>query len=228
LSKSALVLGSTGLVGNHLLNILRSKNGGNFSFVYAAVRKIDPNFSSNGTVQQIKVDYENLGTFAKYLSVDVVFCCLGTTIKVAGAKERFRRVDFDYVTGVAKLFSDSNPNGHFILVSALGADEGSAVFYSKVKGEVEAYLKALPLRRVTILRPSLLLGDRAAIRPGEKTGEVASTLLKPLMIGPLRKYRAIKAESVAKAMVSLSQNSETDQLQIYESDKIQELADQPL
>ena len=223
MAKSALILGSTGLIGRSLIDVLNGERGEAFSKVNAAVRKVDMSLPNNGRINQVKVDYEQMNQFQTFLNVDVIFCCLGTTIKVAGSKERFRRVDFEYVTQIAQMFSEANPQGHFIVVSSLGADPKSNVFYFKVKGQVEAFLKEPPLNRVTVLRPSLLLGKRQDIRIGERVGEFVSLLLKPFLIGPLKKYRAIQASVVAKAMVELANLPAQIRFNVIESDHIEQI-----
>ncbi len=223
MKKSAIIIGSSGLIGRSLVGALNSNQGQSFSKVTAVVRKPDPSLIKGPNLEQQVIDFERLEAHSSLLKVDVIFCCLGTTIKVAGSEEMFRHVDFDYVTSIAKLYSEVNPNGHFILISSLGADATSRVFYSRVKGEVENYLLGLKLKRVSVLRPSLLLGKRDTLRFGEKIGEVVSLLLKPLLIGPLRKYRAIKATTVAAAMLTISQSDSVDHFKIIESDQIDQL-----
>jgi uncharacterized protein YbjT (DUF2867 family) len=148
---------------------------------------------------------------------DDVFCCLGTTIKKAGSQAAFRAVDYYAVLSLAKA-----GGARFFLVSSLGADARSAVFYSRVKGEIEASAAQLPFEAVFILRPSLLLGDRGEFRLKEKIAEAAMFLLKPFLLGPLRKYRAIEAEVVAKAMLALARSGRKG-VNILESDEIQAL-----
>jgi len=129
-----------------------------------------------------------------------VYCCLGTTIKKAGSQDAFRRVDHDYVVALAQAAKQAGAR-RFLLVSALGANPRSHIFYNRVKGEVERDVSAVAFAAVHIFRPSLLLGERAESRPLERLGTLAFGVLAPLLVGPLRPYRPIAAEAVAQAMV---------------------------
>jgi uncharacterized protein YbjT (DUF2867 family) len=139
------------------------------------------------------VDFDRLDDHAELFRVDAVFCALGTTMKQAGSRDRFRRVDHDYVLDVARLGAEHGAR-HFLLVSAIGANAQSRVFYNRVKGEVEEAVSALPYRSVTIVQPSLLLGDRTEVRRGETIGEKLAFLLP-------RRYKPVKATAVAAALV---------------------------
>jgi uncharacterized protein YbjT (DUF2867 family) len=152
---------------------------------------------------------------------DDVFCCLGTTIKVAGSKEAFYKVDATYPYELAKL-ARVNGASQFLLVTAMGADPKAIIFYNQVKGDVEEKIASLNYDSYTIFRPSLLLGDRKEVRPGEKIAQSFSGLLSALMIGPLKKYKPIEARKVAAAMQKVAVRRlkgryvlESDQLQEY-------------
>lgn len=138
--------------------------------------------------------------------VDDVFCCLGTTIKQAGSQDAFRRVDHDFVLGLARAGIRLGAK-QFLLVSAIGADPQSRVFYSRVKGEVEAAVRALPYRAVQIFRPGLLIGDRTEFRLGERIAMYVAPMAQLLLIGPLRRYRSINASDVARAMVRIAREA---------------------
>jgi uncharacterized protein YbjT (DUF2867 family) len=153
--------------------------------------------------------------------VDDVFCCLGTTIKKAGSQAAFRKVDFTYAYEAAQLAVQQGAE-HFLLVSSLGADANSSVFYSRVKGELEIAIAALPFAAVSIFQPSLLLGERAEFRFGERLAEPLAKVLSVFLLGPLRKYRAIEAHTVAAAMIHVAK-SPGKGVTIYESDRIQEI-----
>jgi len=137
---------------------------------------------------------------------DDVFCCLGTTIKQAGSQEGFRRVDHDYVVAVARAGLRCGAT-QFLLVSAVGADPASRIFYSRVKGETEAAVRQLPYRAVQIFRPSLLLGKRSAFRLGERVAMLTAPILSLALLGRLRRYRPIAAATVAQAMVAIAKES---------------------
>lgn len=185
---TALVAGGTGLVGGELVRQLAAH--GEYARVTALVRRSadlpDP-------VVPLAGDFERLEGVADQLGADHVFCALGTTIRKAGSRAAFRRVDHDYVVSLARL-ARAHGARHFLLVSSVGADPRSRVFYSRVKGEVEAAVQTLGYPSLTIVRPSLLLGPRSEFRLGE-------ALVKPL--GPLfpRRYRPVHARAVAATMI---------------------------
>src|SRR6267378_4399592 len=137
---------------------------------------------------------------------DDVFCCLGTTIKQAGSQPAFRRVDHAFVLGVAHAGLHAGAT-QFLLVSAIGADPASRVFYSRVKGETESAIRRLGFHSVQIFRPSLLLGERPEFRLGERIAMLVAPVLSVLLIGRLRRYRSIRAATVARAMVNLAREA---------------------
>ncbi|HKP74220.1 MAG TPA: oxidoreductase, partial [Longimicrobiaceae bacterium] len=147
-----------------------------------------------------------------------VFCCLGTTIAKAGSQEAFYRVDHDYPVAAAKLASERGAK-RFLIVTALGGNPASRVFYNRVKGEVERDVAAFPFEGVGILRPSLILGPRDERRPAEAWAQKLAPLASPLLWGPLRKYRAIPATAVAAAMVRLAKEGFRG-VRVLESDEI--------
>lgn len=204
--RTAVLFGSTGLVGGHVLNELLAH--AEFDRVVAIGRRAVGR--EHEKLAELTVDFERLSDAALVDSLrdvargDVhdVFACLGTTIKVAGSKERFRRVDHDYsVAGVA--LAKRAGARYAALVSSVGADPSSANFYLSVKGETERDVEAAgPWETLAILRPSLLLGDRREVRAGERIGAMFARPLGPLMRGPLEAYRPIEAADVARAMVA--------------------------
>jgi len=159
--------------------------------VSALVRRIPDHLPE--AITPIMADFERLDRVAVRLAADDVFCALGTTIRTAGSRQAFRRVDHDYVVSVGRLAREVGAR-HFLLVSSLGANPRSRLFYGRVKGDVEAAVQTLGYPRVTIVRPSLLLGERSEFRLGER-------LVKPL--GPLmpRRYRPVHARAVAATMI---------------------------
>lgn len=191
--RQVLLAGATGLVGGECLDLLAAD--GTVSGITALVRR-PPRESTRlaGKVRFAKADFDHLDRQAELFSVDQVICALGTTIKRAGTREAFRRVDFDYPLAIARLALAQGAR-HFLLVSALGADPKARVFYSRVKGELEEAILALGYPAVTIVRPSLLLGARDEFRLGE---EVA----KRLAWATPQKYRPVQARDVAAALVA--------------------------
>lgn len=195
--RNALIAGASGLVGGHLLSLLLKSE--RYSQVISIGRHELPLIHPK--LDQKVVNFDKLKSHAADLAVDDVFCCLGTTIKKAGSKESFYKVDHTYVVQLAQLAAQQGAS-QFLVISAMGADAGSMIFYNKVKGEMERDVRQQPYSSVHIFRPSLLLGDREEQRTGE---EFASKVMKPLsnlMIGPLEKYKPIEAETVARAMLA--------------------------
>ena len=164
---SVVILGATGLVGSECVRQFAVSP--RFGRVVALARR--PLATTPPRVETHVIDFERLDDAAEHFRVSHIVCALGTTIKQAGSQERFRRVDHDYPVAAARLGIQEGAH-HFLLVSALGANRQSRVFYSRVKGEVEDVIRALPYRSVTIVRPSLLLGERAELRLGEQIGKL--------------------------------------------------------
>ena len=214
---TALVLGATGLVGGHCLQLLLQDS--QYSTVHAVVRK--PLTDSHPKLQQHAIDFAGLGALVTQLDPSVVFCCLGTTISKAGSNEAFRRVDYEYPLAAAQAAAQAGCS-QFLLVTAIGASTESSVFYNRVKGEVERDISALPLPSVHIARPSMLLGERSERRIGESIGKALMLATSPLMLGGARKYRPIAGLTVAKALTSLARTAEKGR-HIYESDALERL-----
>ncbi|CAG4999231.1 hypothetical protein DYBT9275_02183 [Dyadobacter sp. CECT 9275] len=213
-TKTALLVGATGLIGGQLLTkLLHSPY---YSKVIVLVRK--PTQIRNTKLAEVIFDFDKPD--ASKVIADDIFCCLGTTIKKAGSQEAFRKVDMEYPVEIAKL-GLKNGAEKFLIVTAMGADPNSSIFYNKVKGETEKQLSVLGYSTLHIFRPSLLLGDRTETRMGEKIGEVVSKIFKPLMLGALKKYRAIDSSKVANAMLSLARNTEKG-IFIHDSGELQQ------
>ena len=197
---TALIAGASGLVGGHCLQFLLDDD--NCTKVTSIGRR---NLTlQHSKLQQEVVDFEQLADFAQLFEVDQVYCCLGTTIKKAGSKENFRKIDFDYPLNMAEV-AEGNANV-FSIITAQGSDSKSPIFYNKVKGQVEDALQALQIEKINIIQPSLLLGSRAESRPGETAAQGLFKVINPLFMGPLKKYKGIPVEQVAKAMFQLANN----------------------
>ncbi len=217
-TRTALVAGATGLIGGHLVRRLLSH--ADYARVHVLTRHALS--ISDPKIIQHRVDFERLATSFNE-PADDTFCCLGTTLRQAGSREAFRRVDHDYPLALANLARLAGARV-FLMVSALGADAHSRVFYNRIKGETERDIAALGLSRVVFLRPSLLLGERREFRAGEKAGAVVGRLIAPVLVGRLRRYRPIEADDVAAAMLYLATH---DSLAgPVESDAIAQLARQ--
>lgn len=170
------------------------------------------------------VDFDHLDPVADGFAVDDLFCALGTTHSKAGSRANFRRVDFDYPLAAARLGKEAGVK-QYLLVSSMGADPGARVHYSKVKGELEAALADLGLPALLIFRPSLLLGERQERRPGESMAAALMRLIDPLMaLGPLTRVRAIKGETVARAMIRQALLGLSG-VRVYLNDEIQRMGE---
>ncbi|MGQ0712101.1 MAG: NAD(P)H-binding protein [Gemmatimonadaceae bacterium] len=198
MSKTALILGATGLVGSECLRLFADSP--DFARVIALTRRPLRADAHTSKVESHVVDFERLDGAAEHFRVSHVVCALGTTIKKAGSQMKFRRVDYDYPLAGAQLGVRGGAR-HFLLVSALGAKAQSRVFYSRVKGEIEEAIRALSYRAVTIVRPSILIGEREETRLGESIGKALARF------APLR-YRPVAADDVAAAMLRAARDDQ--------------------
>ncbi len=219
--KSALILGATGLIGKLLLRQLL--NAPEFSRVVAPTRR-KLELAHSKLINPVGELTELASVFEAHGSVDVVFCCLGTTIKKAGSKEAFELVDLVYPFEAAKLAKRAGVP-HYALVSAMGADEKSLFFYNRVKGKLEHRLKDLAFPFLTVVRPSLLLGDRGSeSRFGEEVGAVGLKMISPLMKGRLEHLKPVEGEKVAARLfscaVSVFRNEKPEGVQVVLSGNI--------
>jgi len=199
-TRQALVVGATGLIGGLLLRQLLEDR--TWAKVITMGRRA-PELESD-KLQPLVVDFDELGEkpeMAAHFPVDDVFCCLGTTIKKAGSREAFRKVDHDYVLATARAGLAAGAT-RMMVVSSIGADPTSLSFYLKVKGELEASLEALGYPALHIFQPSILLGDRGESRPGEAIGIAVARRGNFLLGGALAKYKGIEAIDVASAMIA--------------------------
>ena len=217
--KTALIAGATGLVGSHCLARLLAEPA--YERVIALVRRPLPH--SDPRLDQRVTDFGALGAAGTaFPAASDVFCCLGTTMKKAGSEEAFRLVDFTYVVGLAAQSLEHGAR-QFLLVSSIGANRASSFFYTRVKGETEEAVAALPFEGRQIFRPSILVGERAENRPGERAWIAALKGSAFLMVGPMRKYRPIAAATVAEAMVRVALRAPRG-VNIYESNEIERIA----
>ncbi|RAK63947.1 oxidoreductase [Hymenobacter edaphi] len=213
--KVALIAGASGLVGSQLLPLLLSC--GRYTKVISVGRRPLP--LMHPLLVQRTVDFDHLEDHRLSLIADDVFCCLGTTMRQAGSKEAFYKVDYLYVVKLAALTA-ANFAAQFMVVSAMGADAHSSFYYNRVKGDMEASVRQAPFRSVHIFRPSLLLGARPEKRLGEQIGAVLLKLVNPLLLGPLRRYRAVAAQAVAQAMLNAAYQ-DGGGVRVHLSDEIQ-------
>jgi uncharacterized protein YbjT (DUF2867 family) len=198
-SRTAVLAGATGLVGGALLTLLLAQR--DYSRVTVLGRR--PPSREGGKVKFVFTDYSSLDTLAAELAVDDVFCCLGTTIRKAGSEAAFERVDYHMVVDLARAANKAGAK-NFLVVSAAGTSLKAPAFYPRTKARMEQAVSEIGFKATHILRPSLLLGTRQESRPAERLFQLLSPLYSPLMTGPLRKYRPVRAEDVAAAMVKLA------------------------
>jgi uncharacterized protein YbjT (DUF2867 family) len=213
-----LVSGASGLVGRALVKRLLDDE--RWAGVVAVVRR--PLGVAGGRLAEVVADFGRLEGVA-VPRVRTAFCALGTTIAKAGSEAAFRAVDVEAVVAFARLARRAGAT-RFLLVSALGADPGSRVFYNRTKGEAEEAVKAAGFDGVALFRPSLLVGERAESRPAERAAIVASGLFSWAMVGPLSRWRPVPAEAVAAAMVAVANGSLTG-VRIVENEEIHRLAE---
>jgi len=214
--KTALVFGSSGLIGEHLLNQLIKDN--NYNKIKIFIRS-EPEIN-DPKVEIIKTDFNNLDNHKEDIMGNDCFFCIGTTKQNSNNKDEYRRVELDIPKEIAQI-AKSNSVNSFVFVSSGYADPKSSGSYLKFKGEVEEELKRLNFTKLGIMRPSFLLGDRKEKRIGEKIGIFVFKLLSPLLLGPLKKMKPIHSKIVAKAMIAIAQ-SDTQQI-TFESNEISEI-----
>jgi len=210
-------------VGGHLLRLLAADS--TYGEVRLLARRVLGGESAppGSKIREIVVDFDDPATYRDHAKVEDVFCCLGTTIKKAGSQEAFRKVDFAAPVAVAGA-SRAAGASRYVIVTAVGADPKSSIFYNRVKGETEGALRALDFPQgLSIVRPSMLLGERAESRPAERFGAVLMRATRPMFAGGLARYRAIDAGDVARAMHAAAKRDGPG-VRIYEGKELFALA----
>ncbi|MFN8254827.1 MAG: NAD-dependent epimerase/dehydratase family protein [Bacteroidales bacterium] len=216
MGKTACIFGSTGLTGSKLVKILTVDQ--RYDKIIQFNRR-----SVKNTAQQITEilgDFNSLSEFSTMLRADEFYCCLGTTIKKAGSKKAFEEVDLQYPIKIAEIAALNSVN-KFLVISSIGASDKSRNFYLNVKGKMEKELKNRLGDKLFIFRPSLLLGNRNEKRFGEQFAGFFMKIFGFLFVAGLKKYKAIKVETVAQAMVNVANSNENRS--IFESDLIMEI-----
>lgn len=193
MKKSAIIFGSTGLIGSSVLQQLLKDD--RYGEIKIFVRKATG--IKHPKVDEFIIDFEKLDDYRDLIKGDDLFCCLGTTIKVAGSEAAFRRVDYEWVRWCA-VCAYENHVKNFIVISSLGANADSKNFYLKTKGEMEKAVSAFNFDKTVILRPSMLLGDRKEFRLGELIGKFFMILFSVFIP---KRYKAVESEDVAAAMI---------------------------
>jgi uncharacterized protein YbjT (DUF2867 family) len=222
MSQTALIAGSTGLVGSALLQQLLES--ARYSKVVALVRR--ESGRKHPKLQELVVDFDQLAAYRTSWRADVIFSCLGSTRRKTPDKQQYYKIDHDYPLELARL-GLQNGAQQFHLISSIGADARSGNFYLKMKGETEQALQQLAYPALHIYRPSVLTGHRKEQRWLEQMGIAVLGIMGGLLVGRLKKYRSIAAEEVACAMINCSRSS-SEGVHIYESDQIRARAQKVL
>lgn len=200
--KKAIVIGSTGMVGTQLIDLLINSN--EYSEIVSLVRR--PSGITHPKLSEHPVDFDKIETWTRFVKGDVLFSCMGTTIAQAKTKENQYKIDYTYQYNVAETAS-TNGVQTYVLISSAGANPKSTVFYSKMKGQLDEAVLKLPFKNIIILRPDQLYGNRTEKRLGEKVGLSVMFFLN--RVGILRKHKPIHAREVAQAMINVAENTQT-------------------
>ena len=205
--RTALLAGATGLVGGQLLRLLSSAP--DYDRIVAIGRRapVETDQSVRRKLTTVISDFSDLPERGDQIAADDVFCCLGSTLAAAGSRTEFERIDHHLVVALAQAARAAGAR-RLLVVSAAGSSATSLSFYSRVKARMEQAVSGLGYDSVEILRPSLLLGERAESRPAERAAQRVAPLLAPLLPGPLRRYQAVSAEAVAAAMLELARRGQ--------------------
>lgn len=213
MGKTAIILGASGLTGNLLLQKLLEDNRYESVKVFGR-RSLNMNHPK---ISEFTGNLLELESFQKDFTADEVYCCIGTTAKQTPDRSEYHKIDFGIPVTAAKLCKTNNIPA-FLVISSLGANPKSKIFYSRTKGEMEQAVLGEKVPNTYILRPSFIGGRRKTPRFGEGVGIVFAKLIKPFMVGGLKKYRLIEAETIAKAMIYMA--NKTPDIQIIESDRL--------
>ena len=197
MTTTSIVLGSSGLIGMHLLHELEKKD----TNIIAVMRRSEKNLPEK--ITPLVIDFDDFIENGVLPRCDHLYICLGTTIKKAGSKAEFTRVDLDYCLAFAKKAKQSGTS-KISVVTSIGADAKSSNFYLKTKGLLEEEIKKLNFDSVCIFQPGLLLGERRENRFLEKIGQKISFIMNIFLVGRLRKYRSVKAYDIAYSMANIS------------------------
>lgn len=202
MKKTAIILGATGLTGSILLQkLIKDERYGSIKLFSRSTIEGMPS-----KVIQFVGNLLELEKFKTNFTADEVYCCIGTTGKKTPDKTLYKDIDYGIPVNAAKLAKENNiPT--YLVVSAMGANKNSSVFYNKTKGEMEQGVLQNNIKNTFVLRPSLIGGERKERRVLEKIGLIAFKIIEPLFIGSLKKYKIISADSIAQAMLNLANNT---------------------
>ena len=215
--KTALIFGSSGLIGNELFKTILLNNS--YDKIKVFVRSIPE--VNNPKVEIIQTDFFNLEQYKDKIIGDDCFFCIGTTKKDTPDKEEYRRVEYNIPVNVAKI-AKANSVKSFYYVSSIGANPNASSNYLKNKGQVERELKNLNFSKLAIIRPSLLIGNRKSFRLGEVIFTPVMNTLTLFAFGSLKKYKPIKIQNVVKAILHISKN--VSEKIVFESDELERIA----
>ena len=217
MAKTAILLGATGATGREVLKLLLNNER------YDKVKLFNRNKVGiqDGKIEEHIIDLLKLEEHKAQFTGDEVFCCIGTTKAKTPDKETYYKIDYGIPVTAAKLANQNGINS-FIVISAIGADKNSSIFYNRTKGEMQDAVLREGIANTYILQPSLIIAHRNDMRHMEQIAAVAMKLLNPLLLGGAAKYRSIKAATIAKAMLWLANNNYAEA--IVTSDIIAKLA----
>lgn len=215
--QTAVVLGATGLIGSQLIAQLHS--GNTFTKIIVLTRR--PFEHQHARLINKIINFDNTAEIQNsFEKADVIFCAIGTTKKKVNSYEAaYRKIDYDIPVNTAKIAHEKGVE-QYIMVSAAGANAKASNFYLRLKGEVEEAISSTGFKSVYLLRPSILLGQRNEFRAGESIGKIIMRLFSFLLLGPWRKYRPVKANIVAQAMLTASKQKKTGINVLYYDDMI--------
>lgn len=218
MGKTAILLGGTGLVGSHLLQLLiKDDSFGKVKLFGRSSVNI-----SHDKLEEYILDLKDLNSHKEKFNGDVVFCCIGTTKSKTRDRSKYREIDYGIPVNAAELCKVNNI-ACFIVISALGADANSRIFYNRIKGDMEEAVLSKQINHTYILQPSLIGGNRDETRIGESIAKFLMNLIEPLMLGDLKKYRSIHPSTIAKAMLYLGKRCDLENQRIA-SDRIKKIA----
>lgn len=215
--KTVLLLGATGLVGGECLKRLIRDDP--YRRIVVLTRSSLSEDFKKAKIDHHVINFDRIDEYKNLLKADHVLCALGSTIKKAGTKEQFYKVDFTYVYDIARAAAEHGAE-HFLFVSSMGANPESMIFYNRVKGELEEAIRQLPFRSISIFRPSLILGDRRESRFNEEISKWAAGIFSFAMP---KKYHPIEAVDIAEAMLQAARANRPG-VWIHESDEIKQIA----
>lgn len=214
--KTAIVIGATGLIGNHLTKLLLED--ARYQIIKVFVRRSTG--LTNSKLEEHIVDFDKLDEWKNKITGDELFSCLGTTIKKAGSKETQYKIDYTYQYEVAKAAAEKSVK-NYLLVSSTGANSKSGNFYLRIKGELEDKISVLTFEKIRIFQPSVLVGEREEKRAGESFGIALAKLLAYLPY--IKKYKPIEGKTVAEAMVKAANSSDQIKIEKFNLDEIEAL-----